>query len=139
MDEDTITDVRIDGLQVEITGNWRALVFYTGSGSVNFHVSNNIIRTDDADRGIYVAWTWNGGETRIWNNIVYGFNYGIFIDNGLLPHYVYNNTVRDCTTGIYNKWGTATTVAKNNVVQDCITACYATDSATWHGDSTNNC
>ena len=71
-----LTDVRIDGLQIEISGNWGGIVFYDGIGSVNFHVSNNIIRGSGAGRGIYVAWLWNGGETRIWNNIIYGFNAG---------------------------------------------------------------
>ncbi|MGD9307025.1 MAG: LamG domain-containing protein, partial [Desulfobacterales bacterium] len=137
VDESDITDVRIDGLQIEVTGNWYGIAFYDEVGSVNFHVSNNILRGNSvAARGIYVAWNWSGGETRIWNNIVYGFSYGILIDNGLIPHYVYNNTVRDCNTGIRAVWG-STTVAKNNVVQDC-TTCYSTGGG-WDGNTTNNC
>jgi len=145
-DENTITDVRIDGLQIELTGGngTHGIVFYDGIGSVNFHVSNNIIRdaagASTGQRPIYVAWNWTGGETRIWNNIVYGFNdasdSGILIDNGNLPNYVYNNTVRDCNTGIRVVWG-STTVAKNNVVQDCGTG-YSTGGG-WDGSSTNNC
>src|SRR3989344_963005 len=117
--------VRIDGLQLSLPQNNNGaaaiLANYRSVGS-DIRISNNIFRKAsgaNAQHGTKLNTDSNsgqGGDFRIWNNIVYdftgtgssGFSMGIRGN-----FYAYNNTVVNGTTGFGG--GNTTTVLKNNI------------------------
>jgi co-chaperonin GroES (HSP10) len=103
-------------------------------------ISNNIVKqsnvTNNSAGIVTMQYLDDAHKTRIWNNIVYGFNgtdeTGIFgYGWGERLLYVYNNTVLDSTRCFYGGDGN---IAKNNIAQDC-----STDFAgSYNASSSNN-
>lgn len=131
----TSGDVRIDGLQLDGTGNTiNSAIEYAGNST--FHLSNSIIRSQFYTNGLLVDSASNP-TVDIWNNIIYGMPDGILLQTYNSPTVViYNNTIYNCSGyGIYDDDDPGPIIiAKNNIAYK-----NGTDySATFNSASTNN-
>jgi hypothetical protein len=115
--------VRVDGLQIDISGGASAenMAFYSGGvNASDIRLSNNVIKcsitTGTANRGIAIGDT--DTVASIWNNIIYNLNFNATsrgIEIVANTAYLYNNTLVDNTQGIGISGGAA--IAKNNIVK----------------------
>lgn len=102
--------LRIEGLQLGIVSNGYTSHYALKLNGTDVRVSNCIIKNDTVTgQGI----AGEGGTLRFWDNIVYGFTYGIASYYEGVNSYFYNNTVYGCTNGI--KAHSSTCTAKNNI------------------------
>ncbi|KKU49278.1 hypothetical protein A3H10_04185 [Candidatus Uhrbacteria bacterium RIFCSPLOWO2_12_FULL_46_10] len=121
-----VSNVIIDGLQIQANNQQDGRGIAHGvSGISNVLVSNNIIRFTISppgtnNRGISFAGVPAGGSVKIWDNIVYGFYYGIFgnLQSNQGSVYIYNNTVSGNQYGIVRGGYGSTVSAKNNIAVD---------------------
>jgi acid phosphatase family membrane protein YuiD len=141
--------VRIDGIQVymslTVNNNFSAISIGSTSGNSEIQLSNNIIKGNlvtagDYNYGIALASTASTSTVfKVWNNIVYGFINGSYVDAGIMHNnsagtmYTYNNTVYGCKYGYY-RMNAGAMVIENNIAQSNTTDYAGTFDAT----STNN-
>jgi len=138
--------LRIDGLQLYATGGATnesgGFTIGWGVESTDIRFSNNIVRAnlsagDGGSAGIWIA--DDSTTVRIWNNIVYGWNYNPMVISGIRirgsSSFVYNNTVYDCKNGIVVLNDGSPVVAKNNLSLGHSSSAY---SGPFHPDSVNN-
>ena len=134
----------VEGLQIKVNVNTASFFTYgvgtEGAGAYEIVIRNNIIR------GNATADSWNYGiqinnssinDAKIYNNIVYGFNYnskgrGISVPYVETALYVYNNTCFGNYYGIVSAYSTV--IAKNNIANGN-TVDY---SGSFDGSSVNN-
>ncbi|MCK5616969.1 hypothetical protein KAR91_84690, partial [Candidatus Pacearchaeota archaeon] len=116
--------VTIDGLQISILGTANTQYgINLGSGVLyNVNISNNIMK----DAGLatsrcgigYSSATVDRQNIKAWNNIMYGFNKGMYFgSNNAGSGIFYNNTFYGVDSGISNG-NAGVIIAKNNIVQN---------------------
>ena len=126
-------NVSIDGIQFVHAGTGQdgATMIRFSDLVGNIRISNNIMKGNFSSywEDASIRALNNTGSSYLWNNIIYGFNAGIYIDpSGDGSHnYVYNNTVYNCTIcGIELR--TAHYVVINNICTTNGTADYSLNS-----------
>ncbi|MCK5211341.1 right-handed parallel beta-helix repeat-containing protein, partial [Candidatus Parcubacteria bacterium] len=95
--------VIIDGIQLYQDRNSGGYGFVF-DGSSNITISNNIVRSDNQANAYAISRGGLAGTDHyyVYNNIVYGFDTGIFMRSNTNSHgYIYNNTVYDNNYGYY--------------------------------------
>jgi hypothetical protein len=132
--------VKVDGLQFNATGNYRAVDLLISSGTVE--VSNNIIKSTYASGNtgagirVYLAAGNFSGIAKIWNNIIYDYwgsaGNAITVGGGgtqAKSIYVYNNTAYNCDidfdSGSAIDAGSTLLIYKNNLAQNYLSTCYS--------------
>jgi hypothetical protein len=133
-----ITDVRVEGIQVKLTGTTsgarRAISATNISGKGNIYINNNIIRgsfsgsaSDAAGINFYsvLSNVPVSPTFYIYNNLIYDFSFSGMADGdaygiaGNPVAYIYNNTIINTYEGIHG-YGSSITYIKNNISQSCI-------------------
>jgi hypothetical protein len=118
----TINDeyIRISGLQIKMTtasDYQRAVMSNVDNTNSDVRISDNIIRgvcSDSIQDCTGIGTNWNSVvNIKIWNNILYNLENGIYINQGAVAQ-VYNNTVVDGLDG-YTINGVPIVIAKNNL------------------------
>lgn len=130
---------RIEGLQIQVSDSslsYSGIVLSPSTSTTNLRVAGNIIKGDVSgtpqnNAGIIQS---SNGTSYVWNNVVYGFQYGIETTTSGSVMYAYNNTVYENHTGIYNSTASAITL-KNSISYKNIGTDY---SGTFNSASTNN-
>ncbi len=118
--------VRVLGLQIFTNIDGADGIKYTGEGELQ--VEKNIIAsaaTTDRGNGIDLSEVKARAVVKIWNNAIYAWEQGIFLDNSINQYWpllaaVYNNSVVDAASnGIFLKGASANNLfyLKNNLVQ----------------------
>lgn len=130
--------VVVEGVQIRISGTAASssgiYIGYPNSVGTpaTVSVSNNIIMstatTGGSHFGIWIDDIGNGGNAKIWNNLIYNFNGGA-TDGGFHTDvanynlYFYNNTIVNSNNGMeLANLTAATAYVKNNIVQGATTA-----------------
>ena len=129
---------RIVGLQIQVSdssSSYSGIVLSPSTSTTTLRINTNIIKgvisgTAQNNAGIIQS---SNGTSYVWNNVAYGFLYGIETTTSGSVMYAYNNTVYGNNTGIYNS--TAGAIALKN----SLSYNNATDySGTFNAISTNN-
>ncbi len=137
---------RIDGIQIDYNHNSissygygiRLTVGESNSLNSKIYVSNNIVKGSVSNgRAVGIAVLDALPETKIYNNIVYGFTKDdtqlgscIMVDGD--RSYAYNNTLFNCIRGIFRKGYFP--IISNNIIASTTDPFYST----FHASSTNN-
>jgi hypothetical protein len=123
-------NVRVDGLQIEVTDQTAQYPFAIEANSItgesDLYISNNIVRglgnynSVGYGAGIGITSVGTSSEARIWNNLVYNLagsgNMACFmVDDSNVTAYLYNNTAYNCAYPYRQVSGTA--ILKNNISQ----------------------
>jgi hypothetical protein len=138
-------NTRLEGLQISVDANGYSFIrgiryAYIESGDSNSQIAKCIIKgVNSPQHGIYVAdLDLITNNINIWNNIIYSFDYGIFLnDNSSHSNfYIYNNTIYNNGTGIYRIVGTV--IVKNNLIASTADPFYGTFTAGTDYNATDN-
>ncbi len=132
--------VKIDGLQITVTGSTGYEVIDIYNSAEMIEVSNNILRNQATISGTGYAAGFNTTESAVvWNNIIYdqgdhGYSINAINWNEAIPIYVINNTIYNSNVCIYS-YGFQDLYLYNNIVQNCTNGF---DGGTWNSNSDNN-